>query len=144
MRRIVNMAVALTLVACGGETAKTVQLGDQYNDTGDPDETAPSIEHTPIDAAQPYQQDVAVSATVTDEQSGVDRVVVRFKRSDEVEWTNSRMTAQGDVYSTVIPGDAVSGSGMNYYISAIDLVGNVSEYPLAGPNEALYFRVSAD
>jgi hypothetical protein len=144
MRRIAGMALALGLVACGGDTTKAVKLGEQYNDTGELDETAPSIEHTPIDSAQTYQQDVVVAATITDGQSGMNRAVVRYKRADAVEWSNAPMQPQGDVYQGIIPGDAVSGSGMNYYISAIDVAGNVGEYPLAGQADPLYFRVSAD
>jgi|AACY02.2.fsa_nt_gi hypothetical protein len=139
------VTLALGLAACaGGDTTKTVQLGEDYNDTGDPDETGPTIEHVPIDGAQTYQQDVVVSATVTDDQSGVERAIVRYKRADQTEWTNERMEPQGDVYQAVIPGADVSGSGMNYYITSIDFAGNVGDYPIAGQNDPLYFRVSAD
>lgn len=135
----------MLLVGCGGgESAKAVQLGDQYNDTGELDETGPVIEHTPITASQQYEQPVALTATVSDAASGVQSVSGFYKRADQVEWSTVSLSASGDLWQGAIPGADVTGSGMNYYLESVDAVGNSTTYPSNGAADALYFRVSAD
>lgn len=145
MRKASMVGVALALVACGGsETAKVVKTGEEYNDTGELDETGPVIEHTPITTSQQYEQAVGLTATVTDAASGVQSVAAYYKRADQVEWTSVSLSASGDLWQGSIPGADVTGSGMNYYLEAVDVAGNVTDYPINGAADALYFRISAD
>lgn len=145
MRNVWTLVLAVGLVGCGGgETAKAVQLGDQYNDTGDVDESGPVIEHTPITTSQQYEQAVALTATVTDAASGVQSVSGFYKRADQVQWTSVSLEASGDLWQGAIPAADVTGSGMNYYLEAVDSAGNIKAYPINGAADALYFRISAD
>ena len=131
-------------VACGGrETAKVVNTDKQYVDTGG-DEAAPVIEHTPITTSQAYEQPVVITATVTDDDSGVATVSVFYKRADVVEWSELVLDPSGDVWEKAIPAANVTGSGMNYYLEATDAVGNLANLPVNGQADAYYFRISAD
>lgn len=144
MYRAGMVGVALALVACGGtESAKVITQGERYNDTA-VDETGPVIEHTPITASQQYEQAVSLTATVTDEESTVQSVTGLYKRADQVEWTSVSLSAAGDLWQGDIPATDVTGSGMNYYLEAVDSAGNGKAYPINGEADALYFRISAD
>jgi hypothetical protein len=147
MCRVGMVGVAVALVACGGtESAKVITQGELNNDTA-ADETGPVIEHTPITASQQYEQAVALTATVTDAASTVSSVSGFYKRADQVEWTSVPLEASeasGDLWLGEIPAADVTGSGMNYYLEAVDFVGNGKAYPVNGEADALYFRISAD
>lgn len=145
MRRVGMVGVAVALVACGGtESAKVINQGERYNDTGELDETGPDIEHTPITASQQYEQAVVLTATVTDAASTVSSVSGFYKRADQVEWTSVSLSASGDLWEGEIPATDVTGSGMDYYLEAVDSAGNGKTYPVNGEADALYFRISAD
>ncbi|MEC8422241.1 MAG: hypothetical protein VX000_00615 [Myxococcota bacterium] len=145
MRNAWMMGFLMMTVACGGsETAKVINTDKQRVDTGELDETGPVIEHTPITTSQQYEQAVALSATVADAASGVQSVSGFYKRADEVTWSSVSLSPTGDLWQGAIPGTDVTGSGMNYYIEAVDIAGNTSAYPINGAADALYFRVSAD
>jgi hypothetical protein len=145
MRLNAGCMLVLLAVGCGGDAANTVNQGTKINDTGELDETAPLIDHAPVEDAQQYEEAVTIGATVTDEASGVNGVLMYFKRSDAVDWENKALNAQGnDYYQANIPPAAVTGSGMNYYIESYDVAGNVRTYPRDGAADAVYFRVSAD
>lgn len=145
MRSAWMVGFQLVLVACGGsETAKVISTDKQRVDTGELDETGPVIEHTPITTSQQYEQAVALTATVSDAASGVESVAGFYKRADEVTWSSVSLEPSGDLWQGAIPGTDVTGSGMNYYIEAVDIAGNLTAYPINGAADALYFRVSAD
>lgn len=145
MRKAWMMGAAMALVGCGGtESAKVIQQGERYNDTGELDETGPVIEHTPITTSQQYEQAVGLTATVTDAASGVSAVAAYYKRADAVEWSSVSLEPSGDLWQGSIPGTDVTGSGMNYYLEAVDVAGNTAAYPINGAADPLYFRISAD
>ena len=145
MRGYVGIVTLLGLVACGGAATNTINQGTKVNDTGELDETPPVIEHTPIETAQQYEEPVTITATITDDASGVSGVLLYYKRADAVEWENKALNPQGnDVYQANIPPAAVTGSGMNYYIEATDVAGNMRNSPRDGAADAVYFRVTVD
>lgn len=144
MRKVWTLGLVVGALACGGsETAKVIKSGEQYNDTA-VDESGPDIDHTPITTSQQYEQPVALTATVTDDGSGVDSVVAWYKRANEVDWSSVPLEASGDLWQGAIPGAEVTGSGMDYYLEAVDELGNSATEPVNGAADAFYFRISGD
>lgn len=137
------LAIALLLPACGGGGTETVKTG--FDDTSvDVDEDPPEITHEQI-GTQIFGQDVTVEATVIDLESEVAEVKVYYRRNDLTTWSDLTLTPAGDdLFSVKIPGGEVSGSGMKYYLTAADAVGNTVAYPIEGEALPLDFRVSAD
>ena len=111
-------------------------LGELVFLIGPPDETPPNIDipiHTP---ATPNPEDeVTVSVNVTDDDSGVDTVILSYSTNDGETWTNYTMTkADGDEYNTTIP-SLSAGTHVNYKLIAYDVAGN----PEVGDNQGDYY-----
>ncbi|UCD96967.1 MAG: hypothetical protein JSV35_02640, partial [Candidatus Bathyarchaeota archaeon] len=100
------------------------------------DETPPTIgvpTHTP-ETPNPDEL-VAVSVNVTDDDSGIDRVILSYSTNDGVTWTNCTMiNVEANAYSADIPGLA-AGTHVNYKLIAYDIAGN----PEVGDNEGAYY-----
>jgi hypothetical protein len=95
------------------------------------DSKPPSIVHTPIVGLLEQEiVDVAIEATVTD-ASGLDMVELHYRRRGAASYTDVKM-AEGasNVYEADIPSSAFSSAGVDYYISASDEAGNLSEHPV--------------
>ena len=89
--------------------------------------------------------DVTIVATVTDELSEVGLVQVFFKASTSVDWETGDLNHQGDgVFTGKIPGIALEGGGMHYFLYAVDTDSNETELPEDGPDDPFYFRISGD
>ena len=70
-------------------------------------------------------QEIAVSATVTDEESGVAAVRLFFRSKGARSYQRIEMTqGENDQYRALLPGDAVRNPGIEYYIEAEDRAGN--------------------
>ena len=120
------------------------------------DETCPIISHEPVTAAQPIGQAVSIQATVTDnidgdteddeDESGVFQAKVYFKMETTTVWDSSNLTLMdaSGIYGGSIPGSAVTGGGMNYYIYAVDMKRNECTLPVGGEGDPWHFRVNPD
>ncbi len=91
------------------------------------DMTAPVIDHQfrqKIRIAQGTP--VEISAVVKDDD-GVKAVTLYYRTVGGEEYTRDTMQAQeGGKYSVLIPAEGVSAPGLEYYIQAEDMVGNMS------------------
>ncbi len=98
---------------------------------------APSIENV-TDLATTLSQDArTVEATITDINpsggaAGVGSASL-FYSTDDSTFTEVPMTANGDVYSADIPGQA-PGTHVTYYVWAVDVEGNESQTGMFGYN----------
>ncbi|UCE37749.1 MAG: Ig-like domain-containing protein [Thermoplasmata archaeon] len=97
---------------------------DIYIDT-DP----PTITHTPVTSGT-IGDPINITATVTDDGSGVENVILYYKKPTETSYAQIHMTANGNVYSADIPGTVVTSEGIEYYIEVKDK---------ANPPNILYF-----
>jgi hypothetical protein len=143
MPRNTLLWISLGLYACGGDGTQAIKTG--FTDTSvDVDEDPPLIEHTPLER-QIFQTAVTVSATVTDEESAVGTVTLFYRQADSVELSELNMQGDGTgLYSTQIAAAEVISSGMFYFITASDEVGNAATLPIEGDSAPFYFRISAD
>ncbi|UCE37745.1 MAG: Ig-like domain-containing protein [Thermoplasmata archaeon] len=83
------------------------------------DTTSPLIIHTPITAGNEGSA-ITISATVTDDHSGVDYVELFYKKIIDTKFSNITMMRNGNIYSANIPADTVTVDGVDYYLKAAD------------------------
>ncbi len=95
------------------------------------DTQGPAIDHTPVTTA-PENQDIEIKATITD-PSGVASIGFCQRKSDSGAWGCSSFPFTGGLFSTHIPAEAVTRAGVDYYITALDKLGNLSSHPAGAP-----------
>lgn len=130
------------LAACGSGFNTTEGKNTDFEEN--PDLDAPVITTEPVEDALPMGTDVDISATVTDDGSGVTFVTLYFKSetAGPDDWENRLMTeGEADLWSATIPGAAQSGAGMFYYIEAVDAAENYAWAPTRGPDDPFHFSV---
>lgn len=140
------LMLALSLfLACDGGSSNVGDGGTtDTGDTGEPEEDTicPTINHTPIETAQPLGEPVTISATVTDNDSGVFIVRVYYRKETAASWKDFSLVAGGeDTWTGDIPGEEVGSGGMRYYIEAVDQKQNTCTAPQRGEEDPYSFRV---
>ncbi len=96
----------------------------------------PMIVHSPA-ASGDADMPLPLSAIVTD-ASGVDEVRVYFREGETDEWLDRALDADGDDrFSGSIPALATRGEFVEYYLTAVDNLGNMAADPGDAP-EAVY------
>ena len=111
-----------------------------------PDEDLPVIAHSPVTSPQAKGVPVTITATVTD-PSGVAEVRVYFRAAGTATFLSAGLIAFGDdVYSVEIPALIVSGTGVDYYLEAVDDSDeqNLARDPATAPVDLHTFVVSED
>ena len=89
------------------------------------------------------EQAVTIEATVTDDMSGLNRVLLHYRRGGEPDFQVVRMVATENTYSGFIPASSIGPRGIEYYIEAMDNNDNVSRLPSEQSVE-LYFPVRVE
>ena len=82
-----------------------------------------SVQHSPGEPSP--GQEVAVTASVSDATSGLERVVLYY-RVDDGEWQSLEMAQQDGAWVATIPGQS-EGSVVEYYVEARDKAGNTAK-----------------
>ena len=95
-----------------------------------PDETAPTITHTPVTTAN-LALDLTISAEITDNRS-ISNASLYYRTTGETTYTSAAMSAAENTYSAVIPKAALSIAGLEYYIEATDGT-NTARLPETAP-----------
>jgi len=137
-----TLALGLLMGCSGGGTGVVVTNDD--DPLGNTDQDCPLITHTPIEDAQPYGEDVFITAGATDADSGVFIVSVYYREeTGGTDWNDQALRAvdAAGTYEGYIPGDDVQSAGMNYYIEAIDGADNSCTLPEDAPDDSYHFRV---
>lgn len=133
----------VVLAGCGSNLTSTNQNkdGELVDET---DEDPPEIIHEPVLETMPFGEDVGITATVTDADSGILFVYLHYKNETggAADWQDVIMTASGDEYSGTIQGSRMQGGGVYYYIEAIDKATNPSFAPDAGVDDPYHFRLA--
>lgn len=118
------------------------QLDEPVSVTIDPaeveDTTAPSITHSPVGDA-PLGEAINIEATVTD-ATGVASVKLYFRAEGESAFVTAAMTSEdGAAFVGTIPAFAAGGTGVEYYIEAVDsaAAANLATDPVNAP-DAVY------
>ena len=128
----------LTMTATAGQSSPVgavsgggVTGGSGFEFTlGGSDVTAPSIQHTPV-LTQNNGQGLQITATISD-IGGVAGSTLYFRKGGDVAFTSLPMSLSGGVYQATIPAGSVTPNGVEYYITASDLVGNLARNPASG------------
>jgi hypothetical protein len=134
-----------------------ITVDDFLDDTAlKEDEACPVIAHDVVTAAQPLGQSVPIEATVTDNtdgdteedgnESGVFEVRVFFRQETATAWGTAVLTRldESGAFGGSIPGQAVTGGGMAYYLYAADRKRNACTLPGEGESDPWHFRVNVD
>jgi hypothetical protein len=137
------LSVLVLLVGCGPDLT-TNQLTDDDGFEEEEDETPPSIVHDPITETQTFGQDVPISATVSDESTGVLFVHLFYKNEVDgaSDWVDVIMFQSGEEYTGTIRGADMRGGGVDYYLSAVDKAQNTAFAPDDGDGDPFHFRIA--
>lgn len=93
------------------------------NVTAVPDNTPPTILHTPETAGKPGES-VTISAEITDD-IGVEEVFILYRQRGDAEWIQVKMTETSeDIWTADIPSSEITTAGIEYYITATDGTNN--------------------
>ena len=76
-------------------------------------------------------QPVLIAANVTD-RSGVAKVALNYRKGGSSSFTSASISQTGSIYQAIIPEDAITSRGIEYFIEATDSVGNTSRTPQSG------------
>ncbi len=138
------LALPLFLGACSKETTQVVNEGGGVDSGPYVDEDAPVIEHIPIETSQTFMTAVRITATVTDDYAGVDKVELFYKREDKASWSTVAMPVADEatgVFAADIPASDVQSGGMDYYLHAVDKSANEAQMPTEGEANPYHFRI---
>jgi hypothetical protein len=83
------------------------------------DNSPPEISHTPITKVKNGKK-IGITATITDEYSGVDRVLLNFKNSEDLTYSTIVMRQSGDNYHANITSNQITDNKIEYYLTAQD------------------------
>ena len=104
------------------------------------DTTPPSIESTTVWSDTSFAGPFSVFTKVTDSLSGMDSVILYYKRIEDPIWIGLSMSDSGSGwYYNEIPQVYVTNDTIRYYIYAIDIVHNVSTDPAGAPTNFYSF-----
>jgi len=92
------------------------------------DNLPPVIVHKPVTTAKEGES-IFIRASVTDEHSGVDDVILYIKKADGISYNAFPMLDDGEVFSVSIEGEDVT-TDLEYYIKATDR---------SAPNNPIYY-----
>jgi fibronectin type 3 domain-containing protein len=113
--------------------------------TTPPDDTSPVITHTPITTGNAGQT-INITATITDVETGVQSATLYYRETGTTQYTSLIMTKNGDIYVGVIPSQAVTTDGVQYYIEATDGTNNATNpeiNPITNPYAITVIPISA-
>ena len=119
IRRLIPALAALWLLASGVAAAQ--------------DLTPPVITHAPVDRAV-SDTSLQITAAVTDD-TAVRRVVLYARSAGTSNYYAISMSVQGGEYRGIIPASLVTPGVLEYYIEAIDTVGNTSTSPAVNASQ---------
>jgi hypothetical protein len=137
------LSVLVLLAGCDQDLT-TNQLTDEDGFEEETDDVAPVIVHDPITETQAFGQDVPITATVTDEGTGVVFVHLYYKNEIDgpTDWVDVILFAAGDEYTGTIRGADMRGGGVDYYLSATDRAQNEALAPDDGDGDPYHFRIA--
>ena len=110
------------------------------------DITAPNIESTTVWTDTSYIGPFEIMTKVTDIPSGIDSVILFYKRDQDPSWDATAMHACGaGWYLDTIPAVGGSDDTVRYYIEAVDVAqpGNVTVDPSGAPTSYYWFIANA-
>jgi hypothetical protein len=83
------------------------------------DTTQPVITHNPV-ASVFNDTNITITANVVDASSGIESVILYFKKPSDSTYITSTMEPDGDNYTTYISASSMTEEGLEYYIKATD------------------------
>lgn len=146
MCRAVILCLVIATTGCDGSKYRRFPEDSGEGVPGDEDQEGPLLNHTPVGDGQPAEQEVQVSCTALDPESGVVSVTIYYKQETSSMWNAVELRPVDDEgsYEGAIPAEDVGSGGIDYYLSAMDREENVSSLPEDATDEVYHFRVSAD
>jgi hypothetical protein len=104
----------------------------------DPDVAGPVITHTPVANGRTAGAAVVVNATATD-ATGVAGLSLLYRTVGAPSFTETAMTNTGGTWSASIPAGTVTAAGVQYYLRALDTLGNATVAPSTAPGTPYSF-----
>lgn len=140
-----GMLTLMFLMGCSDGAGPNVVYSDNDPET-DEDTTPPTLTHTPIETSQPIGEDVLITCTAADDDSGVFIVSVWYKQETSTNWEDAQLRQVDNAgnFEGYIPGDDVNSAGMDYYLEAIDGQNNSGFLPEDGEDDPYHFRISTN
>jgi hypothetical protein len=91
----------------------------------DMDIFAPRIQHSPASQPSAARSPMKIEATITDDVA-VKKAILFYRHKCPGEYVGTQMETKGnDIYFAIIPKEAVSEMGIEYYIEASDEATNI-------------------
>jgi hypothetical protein len=127
---------------------KAYDLAGNQGSYADPDSfgvdiTPPAIESTSVWNDTSFIGPFEIQTKVTDNLAGIDSVILRYKRDEDLSWIPTTMTQIGSPnwYSDSIPPVADPYDTVRYYIEASDSAqpGNIATDPIGAPSGHYWF-----
>ena len=103
------------------------------------DMAAPIFDSTSIWTDTSYIGGFKIATKVTDNLSGVDSVLLYYKREEDADWIIKTMHASGDWFTDTIPAVSNLDDTVKYYIKATDNASNTSTDPAGAPSSYYSF-----
>ncbi len=102
------------------------------------DVTPPTITHVPVTASK-LGESISLTASVTDDASGVDTVALFYKKISDSTYSTISMTKSETRYSAELPPEVITSEGMEYYIKVTDLAlsPNIAYFGASGQVEEM-------
>ena len=143
--KIWTLAIGLVM-GCNTDGVGVIVDNNPDDINGSDDAAGPLITHIPVEGSQPIGEDVFISVSAVDLDSGVIFVSVFYKQETNTNWDDVALRAvdAAGTYEGYIPGDDVESAGMDYYIAATDAADNTSTLPEDGEDDPYHFRISAN
>lgn len=131
----------LLVGACGPDLTANRTGGD---DLPDEDTTAPVITHEPVAGPVAFGEDVAITATITDEGTGVLFAYLYYRNETDGsnDWDDLALIPNGETYSATISGSDHHSGGIVYYLYAVDKSENEAFAPDEADGDPYHFRLT--
>ncbi|MCC7384683.1 MAG: pre-peptidase C-terminal domain-containing protein [Deltaproteobacteria bacterium] len=110
-----------------------------------PDQSPPLVTHTPVADGQTAATSVAITAQISDAESGVSRATIYYRRQGSASFASATLTAGANgEFTGSIPASDVQSPAMEYYLDARDAAtpANVATHPPAAPAQLNRFTVT--
>ncbi len=146
MKRSMILCLLATLAGCDGWKYSRIPDDSGGDGIDEQDQDGPLLTHTPVEDGQPADQEVWVTCTAVDPESGVVAVTLYYKQETSSQWDDVELRPTDDEggYEGAIPADDVESGGIDYFLAATDREGNLSYLPVNATDEVYHFRLSGE
>ncbi|GDX78613.1 hypothetical protein LBMAG42_04240 [Deltaproteobacteria bacterium] len=141
-----TITLILSMACTGSGVGQTPDALGEDSGFTEGDEVPPVIVFEPLTDNQPSGEDVVITASITDEGSGVFLASLYYRNETDSskDWQSIGFAHQGDgdEWQATIREDEQHSSGMWYYLLALDGSQNEASLPTQGAEQPFHFGYS--